>query len=68
MGGDMAWPTAEVTPYVPEAVGAYAGAVLAKLQDEGEPQDGDALAAVRLVMRSHAGLRRVPDGCPQISR
>ena len=84
MGGDVASLAAEVTPYASAAVGAYGGAVLAKVRDdaadatvglgrrllqrvfgsrsEGEPlpapladlatrpQDGDALAAVRLAI------------------
>jgi len=85
MSGDVASLAAEVTPYVSAAVGAYGGAVLAKVRDEaadttvslgcrllrrifgsrdeGEPlpgplaelianpQDEDALAAVRLAIR-----------------
>lgn len=85
MGGDVMSLAAEMTPYVSAAVGAYGGAVLAKVQDdaaaatvslgcrllqrvfgfrrEGEPlpgpladlvtdpDDGDALAAVRLAAR-----------------
>ena len=84
MGGDVASLAAEMTPYVSAAVGAYGGAVLAKLRDEAadatvglgrrllqrifgtrgdgeplpgpladlaaDPGDGDALAAVRLVV------------------
>jgi len=34
MGGDVASLAAEVTPYVSAAVGAYGGAVLAKMRDE----------------------------------
>ena len=34
MGGDVASLAAEMTPYVSAAVGAYGGAVLAKVQDE----------------------------------
>jgi len=86
MGGDVAALAAEATPYVSAAVGAYGGAVLARVRDdaadatvslgrrvlqrvfgtkrEGEPlpwplgdlaaspQDKDALAAVRLAVRT----------------
>jgi hypothetical protein len=89
MGGDVASLAAEMTPYVSAAVGAYGGAVLARVRDdaadatvglgrrlllrvfgakgEGEPlpgpltdlaanpQDADALAAVRLVVRKALG-------------
>jgi hypothetical protein len=34
MGGDVASLAAEMTPYVSAAVGAYGGAVLAKMRDE----------------------------------
>ena len=34
MGGDVATLAAEMTPYVSAAVGAYGGAVLAKVRDE----------------------------------
>jgi hypothetical protein len=34
MGGDVASLAAEMTPYVSAAVGAYGGAVLAKVRDE----------------------------------
>jgi hypothetical protein len=34
MGGDVAAVTAEMTPYISAAVGAYGGAVLAKVRDE----------------------------------
>ena len=85
MGGEVASLAAEMTPYVSAAVGAYGGAVLAKVRDdaadatvglgrrllqrvfgsrrEGEPppeplgaliadpEDNDALAAVRLAIR-----------------
>jgi len=85
MGGDVASLAAEMTPYVSAAVGAYGGAVLAKVRDEAadttvglgrrllqrvfgtrgdgeplpgqladlaaDPQDADALAAVRLLVR-----------------
>lgn len=85
MSGEVASLAAEMTPYVSAAVGAYGGAVLAKVRDdtadatvglgrrllqrvfgsrlEGEPlpdplgalaadpEDGDALAAVRLAIR-----------------
>jgi hypothetical protein len=34
MGGDMASLAAEMTPYVSAAVGAYGGAVLAKMRDD----------------------------------
>jgi dienelactone hydrolase len=34
MGGDAAWLAAEMTPYVSAAVGAYGGAVLAKVRDD----------------------------------
>ena len=85
MGGDVASVVAEMSPYISAAMGAYGGAVLAKVRDdaadatvglgrrllqkvfgrrgEGEPLpaaledlaadpgDGDALAAVRLVIR-----------------
>ena len=85
MAGDVASLAAEMTPYVSAAVGAYGGAVLAKVRDDAadatvglgrrllqqvfgsrtggeelpgplealaaDPGDGDALAAVRLVIR-----------------
>jgi hypothetical protein len=85
VAGDVAALAAEMTPYVSAAVGAYGGAVLAKVQDEAadatvglgrrllqrvfgsrvegdplpdpldalaaDPDDGDALAAVRLAIR-----------------
>ena len=85
MGGDVASLAAEMTPYVSAAVGAYGGAVLARVRDEAadatvglgrrllqrifgtrgdgeplpgpladlaaDPRDGDALAAVRLLVR-----------------
>jgi hypothetical protein len=85
MGGDVASLATEVTPYVSAAVGAYGGAVLAKVRDEAadatvsigrrllqrvfgrrsegdplpdpldvlaaDPDDGDALSAVRLAIR-----------------
>jgi len=85
MSADVASLAAEMTPYVSAAVGAYGGAVLAKVRDEAadatvglgrrllqrvfgtraggeplprpladlvaDPGDGDALAAVRLVVR-----------------
>lgn len=85
MGGDVASLAAEMTPYVSAAVGAYGGAVLAKVRDEAadatvglgrrllqrvfgsrgageplpapldalaaDPDDEDALAAVRLAIR-----------------
>ena len=85
MGGDVATLAAEMTPYVSAAVGAYGGAVLARMRDEAadatvglgrrllqrifghrgegeplpgpladlaaDPGDGDALAAVRLLVR-----------------
>ena len=85
MAGDVVSLAAEMTPYVSAAVGAYGGAVLAKVRDEAadatvglgrrllvrifgsrregeplpgpladlaaDPDDGDALAAVRLVVR-----------------
>jgi hypothetical protein len=85
MSGDVASLAAEMTPYVSAAVGAYGGAVLAKVRDEAadatvglgrrllqrvfgshgdneplpgplgalaaDPDDGDALAAVRLEIR-----------------
>ena len=85
MGGDVAVLAAGMTPYVSAAVGAYGGAVLAKVRDEAadatvglgrrlllrvfgprgegeplpgplealaaDPDDADALAAVRLAVR-----------------
>ena len=84
MGADAVSLAAEMTPYVSAAVGAYGGAVLARVRDEAadatvglgrrllqrvfgfrdegalpepladlaaDPQDGDALAAVRLALR-----------------
>jgi hypothetical protein len=85
MGGEVASLAAEMTPYVSAAVGAYGGAVLAKVRDEAadatvgfgrrllqrvfgsrgpdeplpeslaalaaDPDDDDALAAVRLAIR-----------------
>jgi hypothetical protein len=85
MAGDVVSLAAEMTPYVSAAVGAYGGAVLAKVRDEAadatvglgrrlllrifgsrdqeeplpgplaelatDPDDGDALAAVRLAIR-----------------
>lgn len=85
MSGDVASLAADMTPYVSAAVGAYGGAVLAKVRDEAadatvglgrrllqrifgshgdseplpgplgalaaDPDDGDALAAVRLEIR-----------------
>jgi hypothetical protein len=85
MTGEVATLAAEMTPYVSAAVGAYGGAVLAKVRDEAadatvglgrrllqrvfgsreegeplpdplgslaaDPDDGDALAAVRLAIR-----------------
>ena len=85
MAGEVATLAAEMTPYVSAAVGAYGGAVLAKVRDEAadatvglgrrllqrvfgprgegeplpdplgslaaDPDDGDALAAVRLAIR-----------------
>ena len=85
MGGEVVSLAAEMTPYVSAAVGAYGGAVLAKVKDEAadatvslgrrllqrvfgsriegeplpeplevlaaDPDDGDALAAVRLAIR-----------------
>ncbi len=85
MAGDLVSLVAEMTPYVSAAVGAYGGAVLAKVRDEAadatvglgrrllirifgsqdqegplpgpladlaiDPDDGDALAAVRLAIR-----------------
>lgn len=85
MAGDVVSLAAEVTPYISAAVGAYGGAVLAKVNDEAadatvglgrrllkrifgprdqgellpepladlaaDPDDGDALAAVRLRVR-----------------
>ena len=85
MSGDVVSLAAEMTPYVSAAVGAYGGAVLAKVRDEAadatvglgrrllvrvfghrgeaeplpgpladlaaDPDDGDALAAVRLAVR-----------------
>jgi hypothetical protein len=85
VAGEVATLAAEMTPYVSAAVGAYGGAVLAKVRDEAadatvglgrrllqrvfgsreegeplpdplsslaaDPDDGDALAAVRLAIR-----------------
>jgi hypothetical protein len=85
MSGDVVSLAAEMTPYMSAAVGAYGGAVLAKVRDEvadatvglgrrllqrvfgsrgegeplpgplealaADPEDGDALAAVRLAVR-----------------
>jgi hypothetical protein len=85
VAGEVASLAAEMTPYVSAAVGAYGGAVLAKVRDEAadvtvglgrrllqrvfgprgegeplpdplgslaaDPDDGDALAAVRLAIR-----------------
>jgi len=85
MSGDVVSLAAEMSPYVSAAVGAYGGAVLAKVRDEAadatiglgrrllqrvfgsrgeeeplpgplealatDPEDGDALAAVRLAIR-----------------
>jgi hypothetical protein len=85
MGGDVASVAAEMSPYISAAVGAYGGAVLAKVRDDAadatvglgrrllqkvfghrdagdplpaaledlvaDPDDGDALAACRLVVR-----------------
>ena len=110
MGGDVVSLAAEMTPYVSAAVGAYGGAVLAKVRDEaadatvglgcrmlrrvfgsrgeGEPlpgpladlaaspEDADALAAVRLVIRKAlaadpvlaAEVRSILAGRPGVSQ
>lgn len=85
MGGDAACLATEMTPYISAAVGAYGGAVLARVRDDAadatvglgrrllqrvfgikdereplpgpladlasDPEDGDALAALRLLVR-----------------
>ena len=93
MGGDVASLAAEMTPYMSAAVGAYGGAVLARVRDEAadatvglgrrllqrvfgtrgdgehlpgpladlaaDPRDGDALAAVRLLVHKALGADAV---------
>jgi hypothetical protein len=46
IAGEVATLAAEATPYVTAAVGAYGGAVLAKV-----PDDADVLASLRLAIR-----------------
>ena len=59
MSGDVASLAAEMTPYVSAAVGAYGGAVLAKVQDDAA--DATVGLGRRLVQRVF-GTRR--DGEP----
>jgi len=63
MGGEIASLAAEVTPYVSVAVGAYGGAVLAKVRDDAADS---AVTLGRRLLQRMFGVRRLERHWPMI--